>query len=131
MLFDKYHQPQPWRRRGGRKPSPEKIAKREKFWEDVCDLIEKEKAQKRQDERKAFDEFLNADSGIFDGFEFPTLFHDNFSYHDAIDIQFADENGDVKTYNGIYGGIRAGKKVYFLSEKPTKRVDFNRSVYFI
>ena len=81
-------------------------------------------------EREHYKDFQESNGGIFNGFDFVNLFHRDFRKENAIAILTADDAASV-VYNGkkYHVGID-GATVYFMSEKPTKRVDFNRSVYF-
>lgn len=82
-------------------------------------------------EERAFNDFMAADSGVFDGFAFVDLFHHVFKKTDAIYTAVADDCADVVGPNGkTYHTGADGVTVYFMTENPTKRVDFNRSVYF-
>lgn len=120
MLFSKFHQPKPSRRRGGRKPSAATIAKREQ-----------KAREERQREQIAFDNFLNADSGIFDGFDFVNLFHQKHNKSEAIYIGYSNDSADVVTDFGTFHAGADDVAAYFYSKNPTKMVRFNRSVYFI
>lgn len=120
MLFSKFHQPKPSRRRGGRKPSAATIAKREQ-----------KAREERQREQIAFDNFLNADSGIFDGFDFVNLFHQKYNKSEAVYIGYSNDSADVVTDFGTFHAGADDVAAYFYSKNPTKIVMFNRSVYFI
>lgn len=84
-------------------------------------------AAREEEHYKAFKE---SNSGIFSGFDFVNLFHRDFRKENAIAILTADDAANVD-FNGkkYHVGID-GATVYFMAENPTKRVDFNRSVYF-
>lgn len=122
--FSKSYQPAPWRRRGGRPPSPETIAKRQK-----------EAREKKKKEIAAFENFQNSTQGIFDGFDFPSIFHLSFDKADATETAFADDCADVTTSAGFSYHVGAdGIKCYFMTGKSvdgqaSKFVHFNRSVY--
>lgn len=81
-------------------------------------------------EHRAFDAFAKADCGIYNGFDFVGIFHKVFRKSDAVAVLESDDCADVD-FNGkkYHVGID-GVTVYFMSKNPTKRVDFNRSVYF-
>lgn len=108
----------------GRKPSEKTIAS----------LREKEKAARKQLldlEQKNFDKFLKAKNGAFDGFEFPELFHQKYDKTKAVYVAQSDDCAEVKTPFGKFHIGADDVTCYFLSKKPTKKVMFNRSVYFI
>lgn len=81
-------------------------------------------------EKEHYRDFKESNSGIFNGFDFVNLFHHDYRKENAIAILTADDAANV-VFNGIkyHVGID-GATVYMMTEKPTKRVDFNRSVYF-
>ena len=122
MQFSKWHQPK--NRRGGRKPSEATIAKR-KAEEEA------RQASIRAAEEQAFAEFMNAKEGYWSGFDFAGIFHEHFKKTDAIYVCEADDAATAKTPFGDFSTSADGVTAYFFSEKPTKRVEFNRSVYFI
>ena len=81
-------------------------------------------------EKERFNDFKESNSGIFNGFDFVNLFHRDFKKENAIEVLTADDAANV-VFNGkkYHVGIDDAT-VYFMNDKPTKRVDFNRSVYF-
>lgn len=81
-------------------------------------------------EKEYYKDFIESNSGIFNGFDFINLFHRDYKKENAIAILTADDAANVD-FNGkkYHVGID-GATVYFMMGKPTKRVDFNRSVYF-
>lgn len=81
-------------------------------------------------EKERYSDFIESNSGIFNGFDFVHLFHRDFRKENAIAILTDDDSANVD-FNGkkYHVGID-GATVYFMADKPTKRVDFNRSVYF-
>lgn len=81
-------------------------------------------------EKEYYSDFIESNGGIFNGFDFVNLFHRDFRKENAIAILTADDAANV-VFNGIkyHVGID-GAIVYMMTDKPTKRVDFNRSVYF-
>lgn len=117
MRFSKYYQPKT--KKGGRKPSSATIAKRE---------AETKKAYKK--ELKAFEAFENAAEGAFDGFEFINVFHQKVDKYAAILTAVANDEADVLTPFGKFHTGSDGITCYFFSEKPTKTVRFNRSIYY-
>ena len=122
MKFSRYNQPK--RRNGGRKPSAATIAKREA-----------ERAAELAREQEAFEAFETAETGNFNGFSFPTVFHRKYDFSKALEVIRSDDCADVETSKGFT--IHAGAddiSVYVLTEeaiygKIKKRVRFNRSVY--
>ena len=117
MLFSKYYQPN--NRCGGRKPSAATIEKRQ---------AEARAELERQQE--VFNDFMNAESGDFDGFKFAYVFHDEIRKTDAIYIGDADDCANVVTPFGTFDAGVAGRTAYFFSKQPKKTVFFNRSIYF-
>lgn len=121
MQFSKYHQPK--HRNGGRKPSKEKQ-------HELALQYQAEMEKRREKSAKAFEAFLNATEGIFDGFEFVEEFHKHFNKLDAIFITEANDSAIILTPFGEFKAVEDGQIAYFFSEKPTKEVLFNRSIYF-
>ena len=80
---------------------------------------------------KYFKEFLNAKEGVFNGFKLDPEFHASYSKENVIYIARADDNAEVSTPFGVYEAHEDGVRCYFLNDHPTKRVMFNRSVYFL
>lgn len=117
MLFSRYYQPK--NRRGGRKPSPATIEKRQA-----------EARAERERQLKAFNEFKNAESGDFNGFAFVDIFHEEIKKADAIYIGEADDSASVETPFGTFHAGADGITAYFFSKQPKKTVSFNRSIYF-
>lgn len=90
----------------------------------------KEKAEKERLlalEEAAYNEFVNAESGIFNGFRMVNKFHGAVKKADAIRVAYAD---DCATACGVNVGMD-GVACYFYAEPEnvTKQVRFNHSVY--
>jgi len=106
--------------RGGRAASHHKSAK----------TLERERQAKEQMtalEQSRYDDFVNAESGIFSGFAFADIFHSSINKADAI---ITAESDDCAMCEGVNVGAD-GVTVYFFCQ-PTdskKQVRFNRSVY--
>lgn len=124
MLFSKYKQPKKANRRGGRKPSPATLAKRQ-----AALRAQYEREQKA--EAVAFEKFMTAEHGDFDGFAFVNLFHEHFDKRNAIYTTESDDEANAITPFGTFHAGADGVTAYFFSEQPKKVVYFNRSVYFI
>ena len=123
MLFSKYNQPKKANRRGGRKPSPATLAKRQ--------AAQKENEREQNAEAVAFEKFITAEHGDFDGFAFVNLFHEHFDKRNAIYTTESDDEANAITPFGTFHAGADGVTAYFFSEQPKKVVYFNRSVYFI
>ena len=123
MLFSKYKQPKKANRRGGRKPSPATLAKRQ--------AAQKENEREQNAEAVAFEKFITAEHGDFDGFAFVNLFHKHFDKRNAIYTTESDDEANAITPFGTFHAGADGVTAYFFSEQPKKVVYFNRSVYFI
>lgn len=117
MLFSKYYQPN--NRHGGRKPSPATIEKRQA-----------EARAELERQQKVFNDFMNAESGDFDGFAFAHIFHNKIRKTDALYIGEADDCANVATPFGAFDAGVAGRTAYFFSKQPKKAVFFNGSIYF-
>lgn len=126
MLFSRYKQPKKANRRGGRKPSPATLAKRQ-----AALLAQKENEREQNAEAVAFEKFMTAESGDFDGFAFVNLFHEHFDKRNAIYTTESDDEANAITPFGTFHAGADGVMAYFFSEQPKKVVYFNRSVYFI
>lgn len=124
MLFSRYNQPKKANRRGGRKPSPATLAKRQA-------AIRAQYEREQNAEAIAFEKFMTAENGDFDGFEFVKLFHEHFDKRNAIYTTDSDDEANAITPFGIFHAGADGVTAYFFSEQPKKVVYFNRSVYFI
>lgn len=124
MLFSRYNQPKKANRRGGRKPSPATIAKRQA-------ALRAQYEREQNAEAIAFEKFMTAENGDFDGFEFVKLFHEHFDKRNAIYTTESDDEANVITPFGTFHAGADGVTAYFFSEQPKKVVTFNRSVYFI
>ncbi len=122
MEFSKYYQPN--NRCGGRKPSAATIAKRKAEYQQ-------QREKEKQMENEAFEKFKNAEEGYFNGFEMAGIFHRHYDKSKAVYSGEADDCATVETPFGTFHTGADGVIAYFFSEHPTKRVDFNRSVYFI
>lgn len=86
-------------------------------------------------ELKAFEDFENAESGIFDGFEMAEIFHKKYNIYNAIEWGYADDCANFTSSAGavIHTGAD-GVKVYLMTESAVKsggckQVHFNRSIY--
>lgn len=86
-------------------------------------------------ELKAFEDFENTESGIFDGFEMVEIFHKKYSKDNAIEWGYADDCADFTSSAGavIHTGAD-GVRVYLMTESAVnsggcKQVHFNRSIY--
>lgn len=124
MLFSKYNQPKKANRRGGRKPSPATLAKRQA-------ALRAQYEREQNAEAVAFEKFTAAESGDFDGFAFVNLFHEHFDKRNAIYTTESDDEANAITPFGTFHAGADGVTAYFFSEQPKKVVYFNRSVYFI
>lgn len=124
MLFSKYKQPKKANRRGGRKPSPATLAKREA-------ALRAQYEREQNAEAVAFEKFITAEHGDFDGFAFVNLFHEHFDKRNAIYTTESDDEANAITPFGTFHAGADGVTAYFFSEQPKKVVYFNRSVYFI
>lgn len=80
---------------------------------------------------KYFKEFLNAKGGTFNGFKLDPEFHASYSKENAIYTTRSDDIAEVHTPFGVYDVNADGIWCYFLNDHPTKKVVFNKSVYFI
>lgn len=124
MLYSRYHQPKRANRRGGRKPSPATLAKREA-------ALRAQYEREQNAEAVAFEKFMTAEHGDFDGFAFVNLFHEHFDKRNAIYTTESDDEANAITPFGTFHAGADGVTAYFFSEQPKKVVYFNRSVYFI
>jgi hypothetical protein len=124
MLFSRYKQPKKANRRGGRKPSPATLAKRQA-------ALRAQYEREQNAEAVAFEKFTAAESGDFDGFAFVNLFHEHFDKRNAIYTTESDDEANAITPFGTFHAGADGVTAYFFSEQPKKVVYFNRSVYFI
>lgn len=124
MLFSKYKQPKKANRRGGRKPSPATLAKREA-------ALRAQYEREQNAEAVAFEKFMTAEHGDFDGFAFVNLFHEHFDKRNAIYTTESDDEANAITPFGTFHAGADGVTAYFFSEQPRKVVYFNRSVYFM
>lgn len=124
MLFSKYNQPKKANRRGGRKPSPATLAKRQA-------ALRAQYEREQNAEAVAFEKFMTAEHGDFDGFAFVNLFHEHFDKRNAIYTTESDDEANAITPFGTFHAGADGVTAYFFSEQPKKVVYFNRSVYFI
>ena len=124
MLYSRYHQPKRANRRGGRKPSPATLAKRQA-------ALRAQYEREQNAEAVAFEKFITAEHGDFDGFAFVNLFHEHFDKRNAIYTTESDDEANAITPFGTFHAGADGVTAYFFSEQPKKVVYFNRSVYFI
>lgn len=98
-------------------------------------IIVNEMGTRLSRELKAFKDFENAESGIFDGFEMAEIFHVKYSKYDAMEWGCADDCANFTSRAGavIHTGAD-GVNVYLMTESAVKsggckQVRFNRSVY--
>lgn len=124
MLFSRYKQPKKANRRGGRKPSPATLAKRQA-------ALRAQYEREQNAEAVAFEKFMTAESGDFDGFAFVNLFHEHFDKRNAIYTTLSDDEANAITPFGTFHAGADNVTAYFFSEQPKKVVYFNKSVYFI
>lgn len=117
MRFSRYNQPK--NRCGARKPSQATIEKRQH-----------ELRIEREREQKVFNDFLNAESGRFNGFAFANVFHEQIKKNDAIYSCIANDSAEAVTPFGTFPTSADGVMAYFFSKTPQKIVEFNRSIYF-
>lgn len=98
-------------------------------------IVVNERGTRLSQELKAFEDFENAGSGIFDGFEMVEIFHVKYSKYNAIEWGYADDCAQFTSSAGA--GINTGAdgvNVYLMTENAVKsggckQVHFNRSVY--
>lgn len=124
MLFSRYNQPKKANRRGGRKPSPATLAKRQA-------ALRAQYEREQNAEAIAFEKFMTAENGDFDGFAFVKLFYEHFDKRNAIYTTESDDEANAITPFGTFHAGADGVTAYFFSEQPKKVVTFNRSVYFM
>lgn len=86
--------------------------------------------EKRIKESDYIESFIDADSGIFDGFKMVEVFHRIYRKENAIAVTYSDDSAIAYLNGKKYECGSDGIKVYFMSESPKKRVDFNNSCYF-
>lgn len=84
-----------------------------------------------QKQLKAFENFENATSGSFNGFDFVELFHQKWNKINAVHVCVADDTATAITPFGTFKVAEDGMTCYFMTTLPTKKVVFNRSVYFV
>jgi hypothetical protein len=88
---------------------------------------ELEHRKKRERERAAFSEFLNAKSGVFNGYDFEDDFYDFKTTKKPL---FIDESDDMAECRGVHVGADGVKVVFFVEPKKSKKqVRFNSIVY--
>ena len=98
-------------------------------------LVINERGTRLSRELKAFEDFENAKSGIFDGFEMVEIFHVKYKKCDAIEWGCADDCAQFTSSAGAVINTGAdGVNVYVMTESAVKsggckQVHFNRSVY--
>ena len=80
---------------------------------------------------KYFEEFLNAKGGTFNGFKLDPEFHTIYKKENAFFTTRSNDVAEVYTPFGIFDVNADGIWCYFFNDFPTKKVYFNRSVYFI
>lgn len=105
-----------------------------KAWEKFVVNVNEREARLSQ-QMKAFRDFENAESGIFDGFEMVEIFHVKYSKYDALEWGCADDCAQFTSRAGAVINTGAdGVNVYLMTESAVKsggckQVHFNRSVY--
>lgn len=125
MIFNKQNAKY-YGRRGGLAAQAKK--RREK-------IVVNERGTRLSQELKAFKDFENAESGIFDGFEMVEIFHVKYSKYDAMEWGCADDCAQFTSRAGAVINTGAdGVYVYLMTESAVKssgckQVRFNRSVY--
>lgn len=98
-------------------------------------IVINERAARLSRELKAFKDFENAESGIFDGFEMVEIFHVKYNKYDALEWGYADDCAQFISRAGAVINTGAdGVNVYLMTESAVKsggckQVRFNRSVY--
>lgn len=98
-------------------------------------IVVNERETRLSQELKAFKDFENAESGIFDGFEMVEIFHVKYSKYDAMEWGCADDCAQFTSRAGAVINTGAdGVNVYLMTESAVKsggckQVHFNRSVY--
>lgn len=98
-------------------------------------IVVNERGTRLSQELKAFEDFENAKSGIFDGFEMVEIFHKKYSKFNAIEWGEADDCAQFTSRAGAVINTGAdGVNVYLMTESAVKsggckQVYFNRSVY--
>ena len=118
MKFSKWYQPK--NGRGGRK-SAQHCTRQQTAAEIMAE---------RERQLKAFNDFTNAESGYFSGFDFVDIFYEKIKKEDAIYIGEADDSANVTTPFGDFETGADNVTAYFFSKQPKKIVRFNRSIYF-
>lgn len=108
MLFSKYKQPKRANRRGGRKPSPATLAKRQA-------ALRAQYEREQNAEAVAFEKFMTAEHGDFDGFAFVNLFHEHFDKRNAIYTTESDDEANAITPFGTFHAGADGVTAYFFS----------------
>lgn len=94
-------------------------------------LKEKEElARKRAREEERYEAFSKAPEGNFDGYDFVNVFHEKIDKNNAILAAWADDTAKVVAFGKTYRVDEDGKRCFFFSKNPTKRVIFNSSTYF-
>ncbi len=89
----------------------------------------------RNAEINAFNDFLNAESGYFNGFDFVNAFHANYNKVNALEVLASDDCANIVTSKGYKIHVGAdGITVYLMTTEavngvPKKFVEFNRSIY--
>lgn len=121
--FSKSYQPKPWRRRGGRPPSPATIAKR---------IAEEEKKEKEWKEKhdKELSRFLSGECGSFSGSYFSTEFHKTHNKRDAIEWLTPDCVGNVTTSAGCRYMISQNFRFAYVMTKEASEGHATRFVWF-
>ena len=88
---------------------------------------EREKQERVPFEKMYFEQFENAEKGIFDGFKMIDIFHKHYNKAAAL---FWAESDDIGTCNGVSVGSDGITCYFFVApENVEKQVRFNHSVY--
>ena len=94
-------------------------------------LTQTEQEEIIKSEKQAYEKFLSEKVGIFDGFLFAETFHRDYDKNNAIFVTESNDCADAETPFGTFHAGADGVTCYFMTEKPSKIVRFNRSVYFL
>lgn len=88
---------------------------------------EREKQERAPREKIYFEQFENAEEGIFDGLKMIDIFHKHYNKNNAL---FWSEADDVATCEGVRVGADGIICYFFVTpENVKKQVRFNHSVY--
>ena len=88
---------------------------------------EREKQEREPFEKMYFEQFENAENGVFDGFKMIDIFHKHYNKNDA---RFWAVSDDAATCEGVSVGSDDVICYFFAApENVKKQVRFNHSVY--